>query len=48
MHFAGGLAARAYGVPTSWRKMVEGGFAEDGTAGVASAEKEYVHVQGFN
>jgi hypothetical protein len=28
--------------------MVEGGFAEDGTAGIASAEKEYVHVQSFD
>jgi hypothetical protein len=23
--------------------MVEGGFAEDGTAGIAGAEKKYVH-----
>ena len=47
-HLAGGLAARAHGTPTSRRKMVEGGFAEDGTAGITSAEKEYVHIQGFD
>jgi hypothetical protein len=35
-------------MPTRRRKMVEGGFAEDGTAGVTGTEKEYVHVQSFD
>ena len=48
MRLVGGLAARAHSTPTKRRKVVEGGFAEDGTVGVTSAEKEYVHIQGFD
>ena len=48
MYLAGGLAASAHGTPTSWGKMIEGSFAEDGSTGITSAEKEYVHVQGFD
>jgi hypothetical protein len=43
MDFTGRFAACAHAFPTCRGKMVEGGFAKDGAAGIAGAKKEYFH-----
>jgi hypothetical protein len=43
MDFAGRLAACAHGFPPCRGKMAEGGFGQDGAAGIAGAKKQYFH-----
>ena len=43
MHLARRLAARAHGVPALGRQVVEGGFGQNGAAGVGGAQKQDGH-----
>jgi hypothetical protein len=43
MYLACGLAACAHRTPAFWGKMVESGFAENGTAGITRTKKKYIH-----
>lgn len=43
MHLTRRLVARAHGVPALGRQVVEGGFGQNGTTGVAGAQKHDGH-----